>query len=167
MKIFRAIDGFSRGLGKTVAWIMLGLTLLSVTDVLLRKFASSPIPWAFDVSVQLFAVHFMLATPFALLAGEHVRVTLFRDGLPVRTQAVLEIISYAIFFLPMCLVLVIYGADFASRAWQYGERSPGVVAMPVYYVKTIIPVTGAVLILQGLSEIARLVEQFRIGEKPL
>ena len=67
----------------------------------------------------------------------------------------------------MCLVLVIYGADFASRAWQYGERSPGVVAMPVYYVKTIIPVTGAVLILQGLSEIARLVEQFRIGEKPL
>lgn len=167
MKTFQVINGFSRTLGKTVAWIMLGLTLLSVTDVMLRKFASAPIPWAFDVSVQLFAVHFMLATPFALLAGEHVRVTLFRDALSVRGQAVLEIISYLIFFLPMCLVLIVYGADFAERAWQYGERSPGVVAVPIYYVKTIIPVTGAVLILQGLSEVARLVVQFRTGEKPL
>lgn len=167
MKVFHAIDAFSRGLGKAVSWIMLGLTLLSVTDVLLRKFASSPIPWAFDVSVQLFAVHFMLATPFALLAGEHVRVTLFRDCLSMRGQAVLELIGYVVFFLPLCLVLIVYGADFAERAWQYGERSPGVVAVPVYYVKTIIPVTGVILILQGLSEAARLVGQFRTGEKAL
>lgn len=165
MSIFTAIDGFSRSVGRLVSWIMLGLTLLAVCDILLRRFASSPIPWAFDVSVQLFAVHFMLATPFALLAGEHVRVTLFRDRLSNRSQAVLEIVCYAIFFLPMCLVLIVYGADFAQRAWQYGERSPGVVAVPVYYVKTIIPVTGAILILQGISEIARLVAQFRTGEK--
>ena len=165
MKVFRAIDGFSRALGKTVAWIMLGLTLLSVTDVMLRKFASSPIPWAFDVSVQLFAVHFLLATPFALLAGEHVRVTLFRDGLTVRGQAALEIVSYLVFFMPMCVVLIIDGADFAERAWTYGESSPGVVAVPIYYVKTVIPLTGAVLVLQGLSELARLVVQYRTGVK--
>lgn len=165
MRATRAIDAFSRTLGRTVAWVMLGLMLLTVCDVLLRRFASAPIPWAFDVSVQLFAVHFMLATPFALLAGEHVRVTVFRDRLPARGQAVIELISYAIFFLPMCLVLIVYGADFAERAWQYGERSPGVVAVPVYYIKTVIPVTGAILILQGLSEMARLVSQYRTGVK--
>ena len=93
MSIFTAIDGFPRTLGRLVSWIMLGLTLLAVCDILLRRFASSPIPWAFDVLVQLFAVQFMLATPFALLAGEHVRVTLFRDRLSNRSQAVLEIVS--------------------------------------------------------------------------
>lgn len=85
----------------------------------------------------------------------------------MRGQAVLELIGYVVFFLPLCLVLIVYGADFAERAWQYGERSPGVVAVPVYYVKTIIPVTGVILILQGLSEAARLVGQFRTGEKAL
>lgn len=164
MILFDTIDRMTRRIGRVVAWIMLGLMLLSVGDILLRRLFSAPIPWAFDVAVQLFAVHFMLATPFALLEGEHVRVGLFRDRLSPRNQARLEIVSYLVFFLPMCLVLIVHGAGFAQLAWMYGERSPGVVAVPVYYVKTIIPVTGVLLLLQGMAEVARLVRQARTGE---
>ena len=63
MKIIDHISGFSRSVGRLVSWVLFALMLLSVADVLLRKFASSPLPWAFDVSTQLFALHFMLARP--------------------------------------------------------------------------------------------------------
>ena len=164
MKFVERTSQFSRIVGRHVAWVLFGLMLLSVADVLLRKFASSPLPWAFDLSTQLFALHFMLATAFALVDGEHVSVGLIRDRLSPRGRAVLDLICYIVLFLPFCIALVWYGWSFAERAWMYGERTPGAAALPVAWVKTIIPITGAMLILQGLAHCAVAIETIRTGK---
>ncbi|WP_306131955.1 TRAP transporter small permease subunit [Roseivivax marinus] len=157
------IDRISRGLGVAVAWTILGVMALAVCDVLLRQLANAPIPWAFDISLQIFALHFMIAAPLALQADEHVRVTILRDRLPRRGRAVAELIGYLVLFFPFCISLIVYGQDFALRAWQYGERTSGAASIPVYYAKTLIPLMGVLLTLQGVAEAARLLSVLRKG----
>jgi TRAP-type mannitol/chloroaromatic compound transport system permease small subunit len=62
------------------------------------------------------------------------------------------------------ILLLMYGWDFAARSWATRETSWGIVALPVYYVKTVIPVTAGLLMLQGLANIIRLVQVVRKGE---
>ncbi|WP_319825906.1 TRAP transporter small permease subunit [Thalassovita sp.] len=157
------VSEFSRVVGRLVSWVLFALMLLSVADVLLRKFANSPIPWAFDVATQLFALHFMLATAYALVDGEHVSVGLVRDRMSPRGSALLDIVAYLALFLPFCIALIYYGWNFADRAWQYGERSQSAAAIPVAWIKTIIPITGAILALQGLAILARAFRVLRTG----
>jgi TRAP-type mannitol/chloroaromatic compound transport system permease small subunit len=164
MIIFAKISEFSSIVGRLVSWVLFALMFLSVADVLLRKFANSPLPWAFDVATQLFALHFTLATAYALVDGEHVKVGLIYDRLPPRGQAALDLACYLILFLPFCIALIYYGWSFADRAWTYGERSQGAAAVPVAWVKTIIPVTGAMLTLQCLAICANAVKTLRTGQ---
>lgn len=164
MRAFPAIDSVSRVLGRATAWVILLVMVLAVADVILRQAVNAPIPWAFDVSLQLFALHFMIAAPYALLDDEHVRVTILRDRLSPRGQDIAELIGYAVLFFPFCLGLIVYGQDFALLAWQYGERTSGAASIPVYYAKTLIPLTGLMLALQGASGVARILSRLRTGE---
>jgi len=163
MPLADAIDRFSRMTGRAVAWVILFVMALAVCDVLLRQLANAPIHWAFDVSLQLFALHFMIAAPFALQADEHVRVTILRDKLPPRGQIVAELVGYALFFFPFCIALAFYGTGFAALAWEYAERTSCAASIPLYYVKTLIPLTGILLALQGVSEVLKLVRRLQVG----
>jgi TRAP-type mannitol/chloroaromatic compound transport system permease small subunit len=162
--LVRAIDGLTTLVGRIVGWVMIFIMLVTVYDVIARRLFNAPVIWAFDVSVQLFALHFMIAAPFALLHNEHVSINIFKDRLSVRHQAVLDIFCYLIFFYPFMILLLMYGWDFAARSWATRETSWGIVALPVYYVKTVIPVTAGLLMLQGLANIIRLVQVVRKGE---
>lgn len=164
MNLFlRSVDGLNTWVGRTVGWVMIFIMLVTVYDVVARKFFAAPVMWAFDVSVQLFALHFMMTAAYALLFQEHVAIDIFRKRLPARGQAVLEIISFFIFFFPFMIALLIYGWEFAARSWASRETSWGVIALPVYYIKTVIPITAGLLILQGIASVIRLVRVLRTG----
>ncbi|MBP0439942.1 TRAP transporter small permease subunit [Tianweitania sediminis] len=162
--LVKTIDGLNTWVGRVVGWVMIFIMLLTVYDVIARGLFSAPVLWAFDVSVQLFALHFMITAAYALLHNEHVSINIFKARLGLRTQAALDILSYLIFFYPFMIMLLIYGWDFAARSWASRETSWGVVALPVYYVKTVIPVTAVLLMLQGLANIIRLAEIVRKGD---
>lgn len=164
MNVFlRAVDGINTWIGKIVGWAMIFIMLVTVYDVLARKFFAAPVIWAFDVSVQLFALQFMITAAYALLHDEHVSIDIFKKRLSTRGQTMLDVFSYLVFFFPFMIALLLYGWDFAMRSWAARETSWGAVALPVYYIKTVIPVTAGLLILQGIATFVRLIRTLARG----
>jgi TRAP-type mannitol/chloroaromatic compound transport system permease small subunit len=84
-----------------------------------------------------------------------------------RTQAALDLVLYIIFFLPGIAALLYAGYRFAAISWRIGEHSSVMAeGPPIYPFKTIIPIAGALILTQGLAEIARCVICLRTGEWP-
>lgn len=153
--VLSVIDRLSALIGRTVAWVMVFVMLVTVYDVIARRLFNAPVDWAFDVSVQLFALHFMLAAAYAMLHNEHVSIDIFKNRLRERGRAILDVVTMLVLFFPFILVLIIYGWEFAERSWAVRETSWGIVALPLYYIKTVIPITGVLLLLQGFATFIR------------
>jgi hypothetical protein len=65
------------------------------------------------------------------------------------------------------LGLIYAGGGFAADSWRIGEHSTVTAeGPPVYHFKTVIPVAGVLVMLQGLAEIVRCVVCLRTGEWP-
>ena len=83
---------------------------------------------------------------------------------PVRMQATLDFILYLIFFFPGMMALFWYGAEIASDSWRYKEVSWNSPArIQIYFFKTLIPLAGFFLMLQGFAELLRCWKAMRTG----
>jgi TRAP-type mannitol/chloroaromatic compound transport system permease small subunit len=106
--------------------------------------------------VQMYGALFLMAGPYALAQDSHVRGDVIYRLLPVRWQARIDFVLYLIFFFPGMLALFWYGAEIAADSWRYKEVSWNSPArIQVYFFKTLIPVAGFLLILQGVAELVR------------
>jgi TRAP-type mannitol/chloroaromatic compound transport system permease small subunit len=83
-----------------------------------------------------------------------------------RTQATLDLILYILFFLPGVFALTWAGWRYFGESLAIRETTFNADPIPVYPFKFFIPFAGAILLLQGLVEIARCVICIRDGEWP-
>ncbi len=98
----------------------------------------------------------MMVAAYTLLYGEHVSVDLIYSHLSRRWQALIDVVSYLIFFFPFVFILVIAGSQYAAASWATGERTLTArlpLVMPA--MKTLIPIASFLLLLQGLSHFVR------------
>ena len=162
-----AIDGISTWIGKLAAWLIVGLMLLVCVEVFKRYMMNMPTAWIFDASNMLYGTLFMMCGAYTLAQNGHVRGDFLYSSMKPRTQATLDLVLYLAFFLPGVAALVYAGYDYASHSWQINEHS-NVTAdgPPVYPFKTIIPIAGAFLLLQGLAEIVRCIVCLQTGSWP-
>jgi TRAP-type mannitol/chloroaromatic compound transport system permease small subunit len=158
------IDSINEWVGRVLCFLVVLITLLVVYEVAMRRIFGAPTIWTFETTKQLYAAHFMLLTPFALLHRSHVSVTIFYQAVSARKQAILDIIGYLVFFFPFCVIVLWQGFLFAEKSWGMQETSWSVFSPPLYFVKTVIPVTAALLLLQGISIFIRRVRVFIKGE---
>lgn len=154
-KIETSIDKLNEMVGSVFGVIITFLVVLTVMEVVLRKFFNSPTIWSFEVLKQLFALYFMITAAYGLLKGSHVAVDIFTRLMPDKWKAGLSIFSYVIFFFPFCSVGFWYGYLYAAKSWGMHEHSWSVFAPALYPIKTVIPVTFALLLLQGVSEVIK------------
>jgi TRAP-type mannitol/chloroaromatic compound transport system permease small subunit len=85
-----------------------------------------------------------------------------------KTRAVVDAVSYVLFFFPGMLFILYAGTVEAWFAWEIGERSGlkiGSRAWPLYPLKTVIPLTAALLLLQGLSELIKCARAIQGGPR--
>jgi TRAP-type mannitol/chloroaromatic compound transport system permease small subunit len=97
----------------------------------------------------------MIVAGFGLLYGSHVSVDVFTMSLSAKKKAVLDIISYIVFFFPFVIVCMWQGYSFAARSWEMKETTWSVFAPPVYPIKTVILVSFILLFIQGISEVIK------------
>lgn len=150
------IDSLNTWIGKFFGWSIVLLTLATSYEVFSRYVLKAPTDWAFDAAYILYGILFMMAGGYALARNGHVRGDwLYRSWLP-RTQARWDLLLYFLFFFPGIITLIYSGWDYAAQSWAMKERSlftPN--GPPIYHFKTIIPITGVLLLLQGVSEVLR------------
>jgi TRAP-type mannitol/chloroaromatic compound transport system permease small subunit len=166
-KFLLTVDRISAWTGKAVAWTVVVLTVLVCYEVAARYVFNAPTQWGFDVAYMLFGAGFMLAGAYTLSRNGHVRADLLYRTLSPRTQAGMDLALYLLFFLPGIAALVYAGMDFARVSLQMREVSSVTSAgTPVYPFKMVIPLAGALLLLQAAAEIARCVLCLRDGRWP-
>ncbi len=162
-----AIDRLSAWTGKAFSWCIVVLTATVCYDVIARYVFRAPTHWGLDASLMLFAALFMMSGAYTLSRNGHVRGDVLYRFLTPRTQAALDLALYLLFFLPGIAALAWFGVGFAKDSFailEQSQTSSG--GLPTYPAKMMIPIAGALLLLQGCGEIARCVMCIRTGAWP-
>jgi TRAP-type mannitol/chloroaromatic compound transport system permease small subunit len=166
-RLLHTIDGISTWVGKAAAWLMIGLMLLVCLEVIKRYMLNMPTAWIFDAQNMFYGTLFMMAGAYTLAQNAHVRGDFLYSSMRPRTQATLDLILYFVFFIPGIAALIYAGTDFAADSWRIAEHSSVTAdGPPVYQFKTVIPIAGAFIMLQGIAEIIRCVVCIRTGVWP-
>jgi TRAP-type mannitol/chloroaromatic compound transport system permease small subunit len=166
-RFLHTVDAISTWAGKAAAWLIIGLTAMVCVEVFKRYVLNAPTAWIFDANNMLYGTVFMLAGAYALAQNAHVRGDFLYGSFRPRTQAALDLVLYIVFFLPGIAALLYAGYSFAALSWRIGEHSSVVAeGPPIYPFKTVIPIAGALILLQGFAEIVRCVVCLRTGEWP-
>lgn len=166
-RILYFIDSLSAWSGKTFAWCIMILTLSTCYEVFVRYALNAPTVWAFDMSVQMYGSLFMMAGAYALSQDAHVRGDVLYRLMPLKWQAGVDLVLYILFLMPGAICLIYYGYGYASDAWFYKEVSWSSPArIQIYFFKTLIPIAGTLMLLQGLAEAVRCVQCMQNGYWP-
>lgn len=166
-KLLLMVDKLSTFVGQAFSWLIVSLTLLISWEVFSRYALDHPHPWAFDVMIMMYGTMFMMAGAYTLAKSGHVRGDVLYGFFRPRTQATIDLVLYILFFIPGVVALAWAGYNFAAESWAINEHSNITSdGPPVYPFKTVIPVAGAFLLLQGVVEIIRCVICIKEGEWP-
>jgi len=159
-------DRVSTWAGKAAAWLIVLLMLVVCVEVFKRYIMNAPTAWIYDVDNMMYGTLFMMCGAYTLAQGGHVRGDFLYGSMRPRLQASLDLALYITFFLPGIAALLYAGWGYAGDSWRIGEHSMTAGGPPVYQFKAIIPIAGALVLLQGLAEIVRCVDCLRTGQWP-
>ena len=167
LTLVRTADRISYWSGKAASWLIVALTFVVSIEVFKRYILNAPTAWIFDFNSMLYGTLFMMAGAYTLALAGHVRADFVYIYLKPRAQASLDLILYFLFFIPCMIGLIYAGSGFAADSWRIGEHSTVTAeGPPVYQFKTVIPVAGVLVMLQGLAEIIRCIVTIRTGQWP-
>jgi TRAP-type mannitol/chloroaromatic compound transport system permease small subunit len=166
-KLLLFVDKVSTWVGQAFSWLIVGLTGLISWEVFSRYALDHPHAWAFDAMIQMYGTLFMMAGAYTLAKNGHVRGDVVYGFFTPRAQASLDLALYIVFFIPGIVAFIYAGYFYAAESWAIKESSNITSEGPPYYpFKTIIPVAGAFVLVQGIVEIIRCVICIRQGEWP-
>jgi TRAP-type mannitol/chloroaromatic compound transport system permease small subunit len=162
--LLHAADRISMAVGKAFAWLIVVLMLLVVAEVFKRYALNAPTAWVFDVSNMIYGTLFMMGGAYTLCQDGHVRGDFFYGSAKPRTQATLDLVLYVLFFMPGVIALTWAGWTYAADSWAIHEQTFNADPLPLYPFKSIIPLAGLIVLLQGLAEILRCIVCIKTGE---
>ena len=154
--IVRTIDNLNEKAGALLAWLCLGMAVVTGVVVLLRYGFGIGSVAAQESVTYMHGMVFMLGAAFTLKRGGHVRVDIFYRRYSARTCAWVNSIGAIVFLLPFCVFVIAISWNFVTEAWLIREGSPdpgGIHA--VFLLKTLVPLMALSLLLQGIAEILR------------
>ncbi len=165
-KLLLAVDRLSTFVGRVFAWSIVLLTLLVSWEVFSRYVLNHPHPWALDAQIMLYGILFMMAGAYTLAHQGHVRGDILYGSFSPRTQAGIDLVLFILFYLPGVLALTWAGWTYANESLAIRENTFSPDPLPLYPFKFVIPVAGALLLIQGLVEILRCIVCLRDGNWP-
>ena len=166
-QLLLTVDRLSTFVGQAFSWLIVALTLMISWEVYSRYALDAPHAWAFDVMIILYGTLFMMAGAYTLAKAGHVRGDVLYGFFKPRTQATIDLILYVLFFMPGVFALTYAGYFFAAESWAVNEHSSITASgPPLYHFKSMLPLAGAFLLLQGIVEIIRCVICIQQGEWP-
>ena len=165
LKFSKAVDWLNAQVGKYVIWLIFAATAISAINAIVRKVFDASSNAYLEAQWYLFAWSFLAAAGYTLLHREHVRIDVLNSRLSKRGQVWIDIIGFAFFLTPLCIVVLYLGTPLAIQMYQTGEmsgNSGGLIRWPVW---AALPFGFTLLMLQGWSELIKRIAFLR-GEGP-
>ncbi len=161
------VDKISTWVGQAFSWFIVALTVHVSWEVFSRYALDNPRAWAFDVMIMFYGTLFMMAGAYTLAKNGHVRGDVIYGFFSPRAQAAVDLTLYILFFLPGVIALTYAGYFYAAESWTINEHSNITSeGPPVYPFKTVIPLAGGFVLVQGIVEIIRCIICLKTGNWP-
>ena len=152
--IFGAIDRLSLFTGEFVAFWSVIAVFAYYYEVIVRYVFNSPTNWVHEGMFLMFGMQYLIAGAYAMLTESHVRVDIFYARFSPRGKAITDLIT-SVFFFIFAGTLLWTGWIFAADS--IGQREVSFTEWGIQYwpVKMTIVIGAALLLLQGISKLAR------------
>lgn len=151
----RAIDRVSGQIGRSVSWLIVAAALVAAGNALMRKiFSISSNAWL-ESQWWLFALVFLLASPWTLAQNEHVRIDVVNALFPRWAKNAVELIGHVFFLLPACAMLAYTSWHYFLTSYHQNEQAMNAGGLPQWPIKALIPLAFALLFVQGISELIK------------
>ena len=155
-RLIQFIDAFTARLGRSLAWLVLAMALLTATIVVLRYGFNIGSIAAQETVIYLHGCLFMLGAAYALQRDAHVRVDIFYRRFGPRGRAWINALGSILFLLPLCVFICGISWNYVAESWAIRESSPDAGGLPaVFLLKSLLPLMALNLLLQGVAECLR------------
>jgi len=142
---------YTKWLEELTVGLLLLMTANVFIDVVLRYVFNNSSIALQEMEWHLFSVMFLFGIAYTLQKDAHVRVDIFYAKLSAKKQAVINISGFCLFILPISLLIVYYGADFAYSAYEINEKSPDPGGLTqLFIIKSMIPISFILVIISGI-----------------
>jgi len=135
-------------LGNICSLLMLLMIANVFYDVVMRYFFNDVSIGMQELEWHLFAAMFMFGIAYTLKEDAHVRVDIFYDVMSAKKKAMINIFGSIVLALPITLLILYFGFDYAFEAYSIGEGSGDPGGLPHrWIVRSVIPLSSFFLVL--------------------
>ncbi len=159
LKLSRAIDALSEGVGKATIWLVLVVTLISAVNAFVRYAFNYSSNGLLEIQWYLFSAIFLLCAGYTLMRNEHVRIDVISGRFSPRVHAWIDIIGTLFFLAPMAVAVLYLSWPIFINAYLKNEYSSNAGGLIIWPVRALVPLGFSLLILQGVSE-SELIKRF-------
>ncbi len=158
------LDFFFSGITKlcgALACVAMILMLFNVFyDVVMRYVFNDVSIGMQELEWHLFAIVFLLGTPYAMQKDGHVRVDIFYEAWSDTKKAWINLLGAIFFILPFAGLVSYYGIDFSQDAYQMNEGSGDPGGLPHRWViKSLIPIS---FFLMGIAALGMIIKALKV-----
>ena len=157
MKQFQIlIDKLTDNIANGLLYILIALILLVFSTVFFRYVFNMSYIIVQEIIMYLHALIFMFGISYALKENSHVKIDVLYNTLNKRTQRVISIAGLVSFILPTALFVIYISIDMVTQSWMILEGSSEAGGLNlVFILKSLIPISGVLIFLQGISELIK------------
>ncbi|HEX5485600.1 MAG TPA: TRAP transporter small permease subunit [Limnobacter sp.] len=149
------IDRLNTWIGRCVGWLVLLVTLVSAYNAVVRKAFNISTNGLLEIQWYLFGAVFLLGAAFTLKDNAHVRIDILSSRFSNKTRALIDIIGYVLFILPLVCFVLYHGSLFLYNSYSIHEYSADAGGLLRWPAKALIVIGFALLGLQVLSELIK------------
>jgi TRAP-type mannitol/chloroaromatic compound transport system permease small subunit len=152
-------------IGQAASLLALAIIVLMVCNVLLRYSMSLGAVWAQELEWHLLAALILLGMSYSLQRGDNVRVDILYSKYSPATRRMVDIVS-AVLTMVIAAVMILLNWKYVGQSFAIDERSPDPGGIPYRWaVKGLLPLGFALLLLQAVGELLRLIFKSGVGER--
>lgn len=141
-------------LGRCISWLVFAMAGLTVLVVVMRYVFRQGTVFPQELVAYMHALVFMFGLSYTLKHDAHVRVDLLYSRLDDKKRALINLLGHLVFLIPVACMIGIGSLDYVFDSWRILESSAEVRGIPaVYLLKTVIPVSALLLVLQALLDL--------------
>lgn len=161
-KSWKMLDHVIMAFGVLSAVLIVVIMFLSSADVLSRNFVGVPIKGAYELNEIFFLCAAMMGIAYAQKYKAHVNVELVVSHLPKRTALILETYMTVVALITYVLVIWMSSLEFIN-SWTTDEFRWGLIAIPLWPARLMIPLGFTLLCLRFIGEIVINISMLRKG----
>ena len=141
-------------ISKLLVYILLSMIVLVILTIFLRYFFSIGSISIQELIMYFHASIFMLGISYTYKENSHVKIDIFYNKLSEKNKTILSLIGVILLIIPFGIFIIFISFDMVSSSWSIFEGSSEAGGLDlVFILKSLIPLSGFLILLQALSEL--------------